>query len=79
MGILSNTMSYYFWLLSLFLQKKVTIFVFFEILVPNIFENISKSVGFLRKAINTCFVANLPNFQENFKLLKSILCSQSYA
>ena len=41
LGILSNKMSYNFWL-SLFLQKKkVTIFVFFEILVPNIFKNIS--------------------------------------
>ena len=78
LGILSNKMSYNFWL-SLFLQKKVTIFVFFEILVPNIFENISKSVRFLRKAMNTCFVANLTSFQENFKLLKSVACSQSYA
>ena len=56
----------------------ITIFVFFEILVPNIFENISKSVRFLRKAINTCFVENLPSFQENLKLLKSVACSQSY-
>ena len=29
-----------------FCKKKVTIFVFFEILVPNIFENILKSVVF---------------------------------
>ena len=59
LGILSNKMSYNFWLISVF-AKKVTIFVFFEILVPNIFENISKSVRFLIKAMNTCFVANLP-------------------
>ena len=74
-------MSYTFWLYLFLQKKKVTIFVFFEILVSNIFENISKSVRFLRKAMNTCFVANLPSssFQENFKLLKSVTCSQIYA
>ena len=36
--------------------------VFIEIFVSNIFENISKPVGFLEKAMNTCFVANLPSF-----------------
>ena len=41
------------------------ILVFF---VLNIFENISKPVGFIKKAINTCFIAKLPSFQENFKL-----------
>ena len=40
---------------------------FFAIFVSNIFENISKPVGFLEKAMKTCFVANLPSFQENFK------------
>ena len=43
-------------------------FVFFEISVLNIFENISKPVGFMKKAMNTCIVANLPSFQENCKL-----------
>ena len=37
---------------------------------PNICENISTMVGFLAKAINTDFVANLSSFQENFKWLK---------
>ena len=69
LGSLSNKMSYNFWL-PLFLQKKKLQFLyFFEILVPNIFENILKSVGFIGKAMNTCFVANLPSFEENFKLL----------
>ena len=45
-----------------------TIFVFFEIFVSNIFENISKLVDFLEKAMKTCFVANVPSFQENFEL-----------
>ena len=40
---------------------------FFEV-VSDIFENISKYVGFLEKAIKTYFVENLPSFQENFKL-----------
>ena len=44
------------------------IFEFFEILVSTIFENISKPVGFLEKAMETWFVANLLSFQENFKL-----------
>ena len=55
----------------MFCKKKDSIFVFFEILVPNSFENISKSVSFSRQAMNTCFVAKL-GFLENFKLLKSV-------
>ena len=77
LGILVSMMSYNF-LPSNVLQKKVTIFVFFEILVPNSFENISKSVRFSRKAMNTCFVANLLGFLENFKLLKSVAYCQSF-
>ena len=55
-------------------EKKNTIFVFFEI-----FENISKSVCFLRNTLNTCFVANLASFEHNFKLLKLVAYCQSYA
>ena len=44
-----------------------------------IFLNVSKTVGFLAKAINTCFVSNLSSFQENFELLKSVKYWQSYA
>ena len=35
---------------------------FSQFLLSNIFENISKPVGFLEKAVNTCFVENLPSF-----------------
>ena len=60
-----------------------TIFVFFEIFVSIIFENISTPVCFVayytKKAMRTCFVANLPSFQKNFKLKKSVAYYQRYA
>ena len=37
------------------------------------FENISKTVGSLEKAINTHFVWNLSSFQENFKFCKLVV------
>ena len=43
--------------LILFFLFIFTIFVFFENFVLNIFENIAH-VGFLEKAMKTCFVAN---------------------
>ena len=47
--------------------------IFFKISVSNIFENISKTVGFQIKAtMNTYFVANLFSFPENFKFFKSV-------
>ena len=52
------------WFCNFFLQ-----FLYFsEIFFSNISENISKPVGILEKAMKTCFVANLPSFQENFSL-----------
>ena len=46
---------------------------------PNIFENISKTVGFFGKVIKTSFVANFFSFQGNFVFCKSVAYSQSYA
>ena len=50
---------------------------FFTILVPNIFENISKTVAFLGKVIKIYFVDNLSRFQENIETCKSVANFQS--
>ena len=51
-------------------------FFTFRILCSKLFfENISKTVGFLRKAVFIHFVANLFSFQENFKFCKSVSSS----
>ena len=46
-------------------------------LLTNTFENISKPICFLGKAMKTCFVASLSSFLKNFELLKSDAYCQS--
>ena len=58
------------WTATLFLQ--IVMFAFFKISVPNIFENISKPVGFLGKINKIYFVAKFSSYQENFEFLKSV-------
>ena len=59
-----------FLIITVFLR--IFFYLFFEISVPNIFEIISKTVGYLSKIIKINFVASLSSFQENFQFLKSV-------
>ena len=52
--------------------------VFFCNSCSSIFDNLLKSAGFLGKAMDTCFAANLSSFQENFKSVESVAVYKSY-
>ena len=63
--------------LSLFLQKKLQFLL--VVVSSKHFLKYLKLCTFSKKSYEYKFVANLPSFQKNFKLLKSVARNQSYA
>ena len=67
----------WFLAISVFAKKSYNFYIFRNFSSKHFWKYL-KTFTFSKKTMNRCFVANLPSFQENFKLLKSVACSQSY-